>query len=93
MRYLIYVHLVAVTACACTSLADARLLWSQQFSESVLPFGTAILLPALIAWLACPIGTLVIACRSYQVQPVSIFILTEIALFFAQFATIYPAVC
>jgi hypothetical protein len=92
MRWLIYLHLGAVAICACFSLADCRLLWSLPFSEVVLPIAHVMLLPALIAWIVCPLGALVIAGRSANARQMAVPILAEVALFFAQFAALLPAV-
>jgi hypothetical protein len=86
MRWLIYLYLAAVAICACLSLADRGLLWSLPFSEVVM------LLLALIAWIVCPLGALVIAGRSASARQMAVPILAEVALFFAQFAALLPAV-
>ncbi|MDB5345113.1 MAG: hypothetical protein JWP89_3490 [Schlesneria sp.] len=92
MRWLIYLHLAAVAICACLSLADRGLLWSLQFSQAAYPIAQVMLLPALIAWIACPLGAMIIAARSSGFRRMAAPVLAEVALFFAQVAALLPSV-
>ncbi len=92
MRWLIYLHLEAVVLCTGFSLSDRRLFWSVPLSEMLLPFVSALLIPALIAWLACPLGVLILACRSPRPPHVPAALLAEAALSLAQCAALLPAV-
>jgi hypothetical protein len=92
MRWLIYLHLAAVAICACLSMADRGLLWSLPFSQAVYPIAQVLLVPALVAWIVCPLGALVIAGRSSTIRQMAVPVLAEVALFFAQFAALLPAV-
>ncbi len=92
MRWLIYPQLAAVAICACLSMADRGLLWSLPFSQAVYPITQVMLIPALIAWIVCPLGALIIAGRSLGIRQMTAPILAEVALFLAQFAVLLPAV-
>lgn len=91
MRGLIYLHLAAVVVCALFSLADGGFLWSKPLSPLMLLCGNVILVPSLLAWVICPLGTLMIACgysrKSHAVVP----IFAEAALFLSQFIALLPA--
>ena len=91
MRWLIYLHLAAVAMCALFSLADGGFLWSKPLSQLVTFCGNVLLIPSLLAWVLCPVGTLMIACCSSRNSPVIVPIFAEAVLFLSQFIALLPA--
>ena len=71
-------------------MSDRGLFWSVPLSSMLLPLVSAFLVPALIAWLVCSVGVLVLACRSPRPPHVPAALLAEAALSLAQCAALLP---
>lgn len=88
LRWVVAVHCVAVLYCLAYMTASRRMLVSQNFSEALEYYGAILLVPALVAWLVCPVVVVFLAAR-YGTSPTTrVFaILAEVLLWFAQLAT------
>lgn len=67
------------------------MLVSTRLSEVVYAFTGLLLIPAMIAWIACPIGILIIAYRAPASNQRLAPILAEVALCLIQFLALLPA--
>ncbi len=93
MRWCVYLHLSAVAICAIFSLADRGLFVSHSTSQWFEDNLSALLLPALAAWIACPLTAAFISMRRVRrSQKVGYGLLAEAILSVAQMAALLPAV-
>ena len=92
LRWVVFLHLVAVVCCACFSLADRRLLINREVADFYLYYGEILLVPALMAWFVCPVVVLLLLARRGTSGSTRLFaILAEGMLCVSQMLVLLPA--
>lgn len=90
-RISVYIHLASIAVCVAFSLADRGLFISPNASRWALTYFDLLLAPALLAWIVCPVITLVATYRS-NARPwqFRLAVVTESILVAAQAVAILP---
>ena len=93
VRWVILTHLIAVGICLAFSLADRGLLISQNFSRIFYDNCAVLVLPSLLAWIACPIILIVQLTRKCPPRSTRILsVIAETMLCITQFYVLLPSV-
>ena len=92
MRRCLYFHCLAVAVCVGFSLADGGLFVSPAVSQIAIQVFRWLLLPALAAFVACPIIVVEIARRKWGTsRKVALGIMAEVLLCVGQICALWPA--
>ncbi|HEY2251600.1 MAG TPA: hypothetical protein VGH74_11090, partial [Planctomycetaceae bacterium] len=91
-RWAVFSHAAAVAVCASFSLADRGLLVNHSVSRIFYNNFKILLLPALLAWLLCPVVVVVSLARGHiSTRSDIIGLIPEVLLCLAQMYSLLPA--
>lgn len=93
LRWVVFLHAVAVICFAGMTLASKGMLINRDFSEFYLYYGAILLIPALMSWFVCPVVVLLLVARSGTSPSTRVFaVLAEALLWMTQTLVLLPTV-